>query len=76
MRESLGSVTEYIVADINIKLGLPKKKPFCQYCEFCIGRRNGIERAYCLLTDEILPDFEVKLGNKCPGNGKWKEDTN
>lgn len=65
MRESLGSVLKYRMGKLEMIVRLPEKRPVCQYCRF-IHWESGIRRATCILTDEMLIDFEVRIGGEMP----------
>ena len=63
--ESLGACDAYLTATAEIKIHLPKKKPFCQYCEQ-VRYQQSYDRHYCGLTGDYLMDIKKERGVLCP----------
>lgn len=70
--ESLGICTEYIegviVGSKEIKVYLPKKKPFCAWCRYF--REHQLERYSCRLDERWLFNPKNELDPNCPI--KWR----
>ncbi len=59
----------YISGEAEIKIYLPRKAPFCQYCAL-VSYQSAFDRHYCRLTDEWLLNYKKERGEKCPFD--WK----
>ncbi len=63
--DSLNESLSYKIGSATIKLSLPAKKPYCQYCQH-LGCHNATEVYYCRLTDEVLLEWKRERGEFCP----------
>lgn len=71
--ESLGSCMDYLTGMATIKVSLPRKAPYCQYCPH-ISYQQAYDRHSCRITGEWILNYKKERGEQCPFD--WEEDNN
>jgi len=61
-----GGVAEYITAQAQVTVALPKKRPACQYCVAWCRYERDFDRYTCRITGEPLFEITKNIGLLCP----------
>ena len=65
LRPPPGGITEYYETEVTVRIGVPKSRPVCAYCDFYRAERD-LNRYYCPVTRQPILQVDRDVGLECP----------